>query len=112
MIHLVECLRALERHLGAPMMTGELQIIASLYSLGVMPSQNLQAKTDMSPAGFHIVKRRLLDKNLIVGEKSSEDLRITKYDLTPESKIAIEAILTKNTDCLNCKDTTHKTRAP
>ena len=46
-----ECLRALERHLGAPLMTGELQIIASLYSLGVMPSQSLQAKTDTDRQG-------------------------------------------------------------
>lgn len=85
-------LRALERRLDVNLMSAELQIIASLYAHGPTPSQALQTHTLISPAGFHIVKRRLKQRQVIVGMKSQSDLRVTNYDLTAEVREFIDSL--------------------
>lgn len=72
----------MERELGVNLMTPELRIIGHLLANGPVPSQKLLACAGVSPAGFHIVKNRLIGQRLIVGIKSAEDRRQTLYDLT------------------------------
>lgn len=73
---------ALESVIGIPLVTPELQACAFLYEHGPTPSHHLQGALRTSPAGFHNVKRRLVERGIIVGTKSRSDARVTLYDLT------------------------------
>lgn len=82
---------SLESAIGIPLVTPELQACAFLYNRGPSPSHHLQGALRTSPAGFHNVKRRLVERGIIVGRKSSEDARVTLYDLTDEVRNLLDA---------------------
>lgn len=73
---------AMESAIGVPLITPEFQACAFLYNRGPSPSHHLQGALRTSPAGFHNVKRRLIERGIIVGRKSTSDARVTLYDLT------------------------------
>lgn len=75
---------SLESAIGIPLVTPELQACAFLYNRGPSPSHHLQGALRTSPAGFHNVKRRLIERGIIKGRKSSTDARVTLYDLTDQ----------------------------
>lgn len=84
---------ALERSLGVSLITPELQACAFLYRNGPAPSHHLQGAVRTSPAGFHNVKRRLLERGIIVGSRSSHDARVTLYDLTDGARHLVDTSL-------------------
>lgn len=82
---------SLERAVGVPLVTPELQACAFLYDRGPSPSHHLQGALRTSPAGFHNVKRRLIEHDVIFGTKSPHDARVTLYDLTEHVRRALDA---------------------
>lgn len=84
MIKYIEHLKSLADTIGVPMITAELEIILHLYVEGAVSSRKLMGVSRLSPAGFHIVRKRLVDLGLIHGRKSDEDSRKTLYDLSPD----------------------------
>lgn len=73
----------LEGDIGLTLFTAEMRILSFLYYNGPITSQQLMANARVSPAGFHIIKRRLSERGLIFGEKSHSDQRRTVYDISP-----------------------------
>ncbi len=73
---------SLESTIGLPLVTPEMQACAFLFHKGPSPSHHLQSALRTSPAGFHNVKRRLIERGVIAGRKSPDDARVTLYDLT------------------------------
>ncbi|MEO0061731.1 MAG: hypothetical protein RLZZ08_291 [Pseudomonadota bacterium] len=82
----------LEGELGVPLFTVEMEILAFLYENGPTASRLLMGVSRLSPAGFHIVKKRLRDRHLIFGEKSSEDTRQTLYDIAPSVRAQFDKL--------------------
>lgn len=82
---------SLESAIGIPLVTPELQACAFLYNRGPSPSHHLQGALRTSPAGFHNVKRRLIERGIIVGRKSPVDARVTLYDLTDHIRSLLDA---------------------
>lgn len=87
---------SLEDAIGVPLVTPELQACAFLYSRGPSPSHHLQGALRTSPAGFHNVKRRLIERGIIIGRKSNSDGRVTLYDLTDGVRRLLEQRLDAN----------------
>lgn len=73
----------LEGDIGLTLFTAEMRILSLLYYNGPTTSQQVMAHARVSPAGFHIIKRRLKERGLIHGEKSHADQRRTFYDIPP-----------------------------
>lgn len=88
---MIEQIASLENVIGIPLVTPELQACAFLYERGPSPSHHLQGALRSSPAGFHNVKRRLIERGIIVGTKSAEDARVTLYDLTERVRRILDA---------------------
>jgi len=83
----------LEEKLGIQLITPELQALSCLYDYGAMPSQRLFSHMRTSPAGFHIVRARLVGKKLISSTRSTVDRRQVLYDLTPGTRQQIDQLL-------------------
>lgn len=81
---------SLENDIGIPLVTPEFQACAFLYNRGPSPSHHLQGALRTSPAGFHNVKRRLIERGIISGTKSPTDARVTLYDLTAEARSLLD----------------------
>lgn len=89
---------SLESAIGIPLVTPELQACAFLYNRGPSPSHHLQGALRTSPAGFHNVKRRLIERGIIVGRKSPVDARVTLYDLTDHVRALLDARMPASED--------------
>lgn len=89
---MLEQIISLESAIGIQLVTPELQACAFLYSRGPSPSQHLQGAVRTSPAGFHNVKRRLIEHGIIVGKKSQSDGRVTLYDLTDHIRRLLDGL--------------------
>lgn len=90
---ILDQLIALESAIGVDLVTPELQACAFLYKRGPAPSHHLQGALRTSPAGFHNVKRRMIERGIIVGRKSEVDARVTLYDLTEEVRSLFDQML-------------------
>lgn len=82
--------QVLEKELRVPLITPELEVLGYLYLNGPTPSQVLQAQARTSPAGFQILKKRLILNGVIAGSKSDEDQRVKLYDLSQQVRDIIE----------------------
>ena len=82
----IESLAEFEDSLGLDLLTPELQILGYLLQNGPTPSIKLQGRIRMSPAGFHITKRRLREKGILVTMPSKTDARVALYDLSPDTR--------------------------
>ena len=90
---IISSIAFLEKMVGIPLITPEMQACAFLYEHGPSPSHHLQSAIRSSPAGFHNVKRRLKERGIIVGKKSNIDARVTLYDLTDSVRQLLDAKL-------------------
>ena len=80
---------AIEREFGLPLLTPEMQVLAYLLANGPTPSLFLQGRIRISPAGFHMVRRRLKERQIIEAIPSADDLRVMLYDLVPKVRAAL-----------------------
>lgn len=73
-----------EEKIKLRLLTPDLELLLHLYAHGRLTSNELAVRVRCSPAGFGIVKRRLLEAKLIVSERSTVDRRKTYFALAPE----------------------------
>lgn len=66
------------------LVSAELELLLQLFAHGRLTSSELAHKVRCSVAGFGLVKKRLLDCNLLVTERCTIDKRVIYYALTPE----------------------------
>ena len=84
--------QVLEKELRLPLITPELETLCYLYKNGPTPARVLQAQSRISPAGFQIMKKRLLLNAIISGSKCSDDLRVMLYDLSDRVRQTVDAM--------------------
>ena len=88
----IDQLNALADTIGVPMITPELEILSYLCEQGPVSSRKLMGVSRLSPAGFHIVRKRLVDLGLIVGRKCDQDSRKTLYDISSSLRVMFETM--------------------
>ncbi len=66
------------------LISAELELLLQLYAHGRLTSSELAHKVRCSTASFGLVKKRLLDCNLLVTQRCTIDRRVIFYALTPE----------------------------
>lgn len=88
----IDQLNAFADTVGVPMITPELEVLSYLYEQGPVSSRKLMGVSRLSPAGFHILRKRLVDLHLIVGRKCDQDSRKTLYDISPSLRVMFETM--------------------
>lgn len=74
-------LLAIEAKTRLRLMPPDLELLLHLYADGRLTSTELSVKVRCSPAGFALVKKRLLEAGLIVSERCADDRRVTYFGL-------------------------------
>lgn len=89
----LERIDALEAKLGFKLLCPEFRIILTLLVNGTATSNELMLASRSSQAGFHIIRRRMLDQNAIRFESCPSDYRSKIYSLPPETRSMLHAML-------------------
>ena len=85
------------------LMPPDLELLLYLYADGRLTSTELAVKVRCSPAGFGLVKKRLLEAGLIVSERCTDDRRVTYFALAPAVFEAFQGLESLNQDSSESK---------
>ena len=95
MMRLIEFVRTCEKETGTRLVTFDFEILFFLYVHGPSPSMTVLEATSASLAAFVKALKRLTEEGMLIVEQGKADRRVRNYDLAPQVRAKIAALLTQ-----------------
>ena len=90
---ILDLFEGLEQNLTCKLLSPESRIILMLAVSDAASSQDLMNASRCSPAGFHIVRRRMMQSGILQSRPCPEDSRSKLYSLTPSARDTLRSSL-------------------